>query len=195
MAGSCTGAGAAGARASPPAPFPVARRIPTGQGPCPCLSPARRGTPEPACPCLQGSWCPKPFAHTGCSAVAHISCCGTVKEGGSGLGCSHGRTSWGLGLGRAGDQAGHASQGPECNQGLYCGTSSNSGRERAGCGLLLGRAAPGEGSAVSWLQPAAFHPTPMGTTHRASICATAPSQGGGARGWSSPALAPIRAGR
>lgn len=66
----------------------------------------------------------------------------------------------------------------ECNKGLYCGTLGTSGRERAASGLLLGRSAPGEGSAVSWLQPAVFRPAPMGTTHGASARATAASQGG-----------------
>lgn len=83
----------------------------------------------------------------------------------------------------------------KCYQGLYFETLGNSGRERAVSGLLLGRAAPGEGSTVSWLQPAAFHPIPVGTTHRASTCARAPSQGGGAHRWSSPALTLTGAGR
>lgn len=70
--------------------------------------------------------------------MAHVRCCGTVKEGGSRLGCSHGRTP-GLGRGLGWTRFPRAA---ECNQGLYSGTSGNSGRESATSGLLLGRAVP-----------------------------------------------------
>lgn len=47
------------------------------------------------------------------------------------------------------DQAGHASQGQLNAARLYFGTLGNSGRERSMSVLLLGRAAPGEGSTMS----------------------------------------------
>lgn len=110
VAGSCTGAGAAGTRASPPAHFPVARhhhRVRTLPVLAFCPGEGLQSRPALA---YRGPGAPSCLAHAGCSAVAHISCCGTVKEGGSGPGCSHSCTHWGLGLGRVGDRAGHASQ-------------------------------------------------------------------------------------
>lgn len=107
VAGSCTGAGAAGTRASPPAPFPVARCIP-----------AARTLPMPAsCPggcsrasLLQLAGVPVPQA-----LCAHRLQCSSSHQL---LQDSEKRGLWswmfscgGLGLDRAGDQAGHASQG------------------------------------------------------------------------------------
>lgn len=160
VAGSCAGAGAAGA----PSPFPVAGYRPQSKDPaCACLLPWTGVLQSWPAPVRRGLGAPSPFAHAGCSAVAHVKLLKDCERRGlwswmfpwlPPLGA---RAGQGRGLGWT-----HLPTASECNQGLYCGTSSKSGGERAVSGLLLGRATPGEGSAVSWLQSSAFHPAPMG---------------------------------
>lgn len=57
-------------------------QLPLEQRPCPCLP------PTPACMILV----PQALQCTQAAVLELTSRCGTVKEGGSGLGCSHGCT-------------------------------------------------------------------------------------------------------
>lgn len=114
--------------------------------------PGAETLPLPAShPCLHGPGAPSPSVQAGCSAGAHRGWCGTVKEGGSGLGCSHGCTLRGLDWAVWGTRLDPRPKGSCMQQGVQGGTSGNSGRQEAVSGLLLGRTDPG-GSTL-WLQP------------------------------------------
>lgn len=110
------------------------------------------GAPEPAC-CLQGCWCPKPFAHTGCSTSGSPQSRDCEARG-----LRSWLFPWPHLLGAL-DQAGPASQG-QLNAARVCilgpQVTTVAGKDPClGCcraGLHLGKAAPGLYS------PVAFHP-------------------------------------
>lgn len=58
--------------------------------------PGAETLPLPASALPAWSGCPKPFSAHRLQCWSSHRCCGTVKEGGSGLGCSHGCTPRGL---------------------------------------------------------------------------------------------------